>query len=158
MENGGPVRSCRQAAVNRAKRRADLNPQAPCQCVQAGTGPPRRREMNATAKTMNATALLPPDKVRNHGISSGAMIAATTASRGCTGGGAAQTRRIDFRSHRVQHAPSAKVDADSNMPKPSTAATEPAWEKANAATADTARNTLRVFLRPQISTSHAARK
>ena len=66
--------------------------------------------MNATAKTMNVTALLPPDKVRNHGISSGAMIAArTTASRGCTGGGAAQTRRIDFRSHRVQHAPSAKV-------------------------------------------------
>lgn len=44
------------------------------------------------------------------------------------------------------------------MPKPNTAATEPACEKANAATADTARNTLSVFLRPQISTSHAARK
>lgn len=83
----------------------------------------------------------------------------TTASRGGTGGGATQTRRIDFRSSPRTTRPKRQGwDADSSMPKPSTAATEPAWEKANAATADTARNTLRVFLRPQISTSHAARK
>ena len=44
------------------------------------------------------------------------------------------------------------------MPKHSTAVTVEDCENRNAATADTARNTLSVVRLPQRSTSHAARK
>ena len=36
--------------------------------------------MKAAAKMMKATALLPPDRVRNHGMRSGAMMAAAAGA------------------------------------------------------------------------------